>query len=148
MPRADWLERARGRFVGLLMDDDELVPDFLQAVVSRFAEDSSLGVVFTNHYFRANAVLREWRCGLPEGRYDDFLLPLLRYRPVAVSASLMRREVWEQVRSLPDMVTADVVLFVRAALRALDVLLRRSAAHGLPGPRRPAFPRRRAVSRR
>jgi glycosyltransferase involved in cell wall biosynthesis len=111
------LDRTRGRFVGLLMDDDELRPDFLRTVVSCFDEDSTLGVVFTNHYFRADGALRERDCELPEGRYEKFLLDLLRYRPVAVSASLMRREVWEQVRPLPDLLTADVVLHVRAALR-------------------------------
>jgi glycosyltransferase involved in cell wall biosynthesis len=110
------LDRARGRFVGLLMDDDELAPDFLETVVSRFADDPSLGVVFTNHYFRTEGALRKRKCALPEGRHDDFLLDLLRYRPVAVSATLMRHDVWEQVRPLPDVVTADVVLHVRAAL--------------------------------
>lgn len=111
------LDRAEGRLIGLLMDDDELAPDFLQAVVSRFREDSSLGVVFTNHYFRAGGALRERKCDLAEGRHEDFLLDLLRYRPVAVSAALMRREVWADVRPLPDVLTADVVLHVRAALR-------------------------------
>jgi glycosyltransferase involved in cell wall biosynthesis len=110
------LDRARGRFVGLLMDDDELMPGFLRTVVSQFERDPSLGVVFTNHYFRDGGRLRERACGLAEGRYEDFLLPLLRYRPVAISASLVRRELWAGVRPLPDLLTADVVLQVRAAL--------------------------------
>jgi hypothetical protein len=35
--------------------------------------------------------------------------------PVAVSAAVMRREVWEQVSPLPDLQTSDVVMHLRAA---------------------------------
>src|SRR2546425_3765166 len=43
------LDRADGRLLGLLMDDDRLLPGFVRSTVSQFEEDPSLGVVFTNH---------------------------------------------------------------------------------------------------
>jgi hypothetical protein len=41
---------------------------------------------------------------------------LLQHRPVAVSAAVMRRDIWEQVRPLPDLLTADMVAHIRIAL--------------------------------
>lgn len=109
------LDRSRGGLVGLLMDDDRLLPGYLESTVPAFAEDRSLGVAFTNHQFDDGGELRERASALPAGRYDSFLLPLLEHMPVPVSSALMRREVWEQVRPLPALATADVVLHVRAA---------------------------------
>jgi glycosyltransferase involved in cell wall biosynthesis len=116
---ANWnalLDRARGRYVGLLMDDDRLLSGFLERTVARLEADPCLGVAFTNHYFDRAGSLRPRECALPDGRHERFLASYLRHMPVAVSAALMRREVWEQVRPLPDLLTADVVLHVRAAL--------------------------------
>jgi hypothetical protein len=110
------LNSARGQIIGLLMDDDWLLPGFVASATSRFTADDQLGMVFTNHYFQRGTRLYERRCTLREGRYDDFLFLLLAHKPVAVSAALMRREVWQQVRPLPDLLTADVVMHVRAAL--------------------------------
>lgn len=110
------LDRCAAPLVGLLMDDDELLPGFLPAVLERFKAEPDLGVVFTDHVFRdANDTWRR-ECGLAAGRYDDFVLPLMKHRPVAVSAAVMRRDVWAQVRPLPDMLTADMVMHLRIAL--------------------------------
>lgn len=110
------LDRAGGRFLALLMDDDRLLPGFVRSTASLFEQDPSLGVVFTNHLFDDGERPRERRCSLAEGRYEPFLPHLLEHMPVAVSATLMRREVWEMVRPLPDLNTADLVMHVRAAL--------------------------------
>jgi GT2 family glycosyltransferase len=111
------LDRARGSLVGLLMDDDRLLPGYLESVVDRFDRDPSLGVVFTDIYFSDGKRLRRRRCDLPPGRYENFLLPLLEHnKPVVPSAALMRAEVWQAVRPLPDLQTADVVMQIRAAL--------------------------------
>jgi glycosyltransferase involved in cell wall biosynthesis len=109
------LDRARGRYVGLLMDDDRLLPGFLEETVARLDRDPRVGVAFTNHHFDRDGSLRDRRCALRDGRHDDFLAEYIRHMPVAVSAALMRREVWAGVRPLPDLLTADVVLHARAA---------------------------------
>jgi glycosyltransferase involved in cell wall biosynthesis len=110
------LDRTRGSLVGLLMDDDELLPGFLRAVLERYDASPDLGLVFTNHVFRDGTHSWARECALPPGRHDDFLAPLLTHRPVAVSAAVMRRDVWEQIRPLPDLLTADMVMHVRIAL--------------------------------
>lgn len=110
------LDRARGRYLGLLMDDDRLLPGFLGRTVGLFETDPSLGVIFTNHLLDEDGELRIRRCRLAGGRYERFLGHYLEHMPVAVSAALMRRDVWTRVRPLPDLKTADVVLHVRAAL--------------------------------
>jgi glycosyltransferase involved in cell wall biosynthesis len=109
------LDRSEGELVGLLMDDDRLLPGFLTTVVERFATDPSAGVVFTDHVFDGPGGTTRRRCDLAGGRYPDFLPHLLDHMPVAVSAALMRRGLWEAVRPLPDLKTADVVMHVRAA---------------------------------
>jgi GT2 family glycosyltransferase len=110
------LNAAKGQLVGLLMDDDWLLPGFVSSAVRRFAADQRIGVVFTNHYFHNRNRLYERRCALQDGTYNDFLFLLLAHKPVAVSGTLMRTKVWEQVRPLPDLLTADIVMQVRAAL--------------------------------
>ncbi len=110
------LDRSRGRFVGLLMDDDRLLPGFLRAVVDRFDDDPGLGVVCTNHAFDDGRRIWTRRCRMPAGRQEASPFLLLRHRPMAVSASVMRRQVWQAVRPLPDLLTADVVLHVRTVL--------------------------------
>lgn len=110
------LDQARGTFVSLLMDDDRLLPGFVTSVLSVFQRDPTVQLVFTNHFFDDGTRLQERRCGLPEGRYGEFLPSYLEYMPVAVSAAMMRSDVWQQVRPLPDLKTADIVLHVRAAL--------------------------------
>jgi len=107
------LDRAGGELIGFLHDDDRWLPQFLERVVGHFTTDPALDLVFTNHYLeRAD---RRWlrACPLPAGKYPDFLPQLLRYQPVAVSAALMRRQVWQRVRPLPLICTSDAALFVR-----------------------------------
>ncbi len=109
------LDRARGDLVGLLMDDDRLCPGFVETVVARFDADPSVGLVFTDHYFDDGSGLERRPCALSDGRYERFLAPLIRHNPVAVSAALMRREVWRALRPVPDLHTADIVMHMRAA---------------------------------
>ena len=115
---ANWtaaLDRSQGELVGLLMDDDRLLPGFTKAIRRIFAADPSVGVVFTDHYFGNGKRLWRRSCALPEGRHSDMLSQLLNHNPVSVSAAVMRREVWDAVRPLPDQLTADFVMFARAA---------------------------------
>lgn len=110
------LDRARGRYLGLLMDDDRLLPGFLSAVLDGFEHAGDVGLVCTNHLFSDGT--RTWtrECRLPEGRHDASVFTMLHYRAAAVSATVIRRDVWEAVRPLPDLLTADMVMHVRIAL--------------------------------
>ena len=110
------LDRARGRYLALLMDDDVLAPTFLESCLAGFSS-SEVGVSFSNHYF-VNSRGEKWvrNCRLSHGLHHDFLIDLLRMRPVAVSAAIMRREVWAQVRPLPHILTAD--LYMHASIAA------------------------------
>jgi glycosyltransferase involved in cell wall biosynthesis len=110
------LDRAGGRYRALLMDDDVLLPGFLSATVAALDADPAVGIAFTDHYLDRAGALERRSCALPAGRYDDCVGIILRHRPlVAVSAALMRAEVWEQVRPLPDLLNADLVMHLRAA---------------------------------
>lgn len=111
------LRLARANVVGLLMDDDRLLPGFLHKTLAVMDADSSVDVAFTDHFFDRGGRLYRRACALPTGRYDRFLEPLLRYMPVAVSAALMRRTAYEACLPLPDLLTADVALHVCLAQR-------------------------------
>jgi glycosyltransferase involved in cell wall biosynthesis len=109
------LDRARGRYLALLMDDDRLLPGYLEKTVAALDADPALGVVFTDHLDDEQGTLRRRHCGLAGGRYERFAALYVEHMPVAVSAAAMRREVWAQLRPLPDVGTADVVMHARAA---------------------------------
>lgn len=110
------LDEARGRYRALLMDDDVLLPGFVSATVAALEADPSVGIAFTDHYFDIGGKLRPRNCTLDGGRHENAIPVILRHRPlVAVSAALMRSEVWEQVRPLPDLLNADLVMHLRAA---------------------------------
>jgi glycosyltransferase involved in cell wall biosynthesis len=105
---------AKGEFLAFLMDDDYWLPGFLSTCLSAFDEMPDLGIVFANHFFEnGGRTLRE--CELSAGRHDDFSVKLLRYNPVPISSSLIRREVWDAATPLPDTNAFDFVLWARAA---------------------------------
>jgi glycosyltransferase involved in cell wall biosynthesis len=110
------LDRARGNLLTLLMDDDRWFPGFLEETVQAFDEDPTLGVVFTNHYFEENGRLRLRECPLLPGRYSSFLPWAVRFKPAAASATVMTQDVWRTVRPLPNVLPADVILQLRAAV--------------------------------
>jgi glycosyltransferase involved in cell wall biosynthesis len=110
---------ARGRYIGLLGDDDRLLPGYLEQTVRRLDEDPELGLVFTNYYCEENGNLYRRSTALRDGRYDDFLRSYIEKQRVPMSATLMRREVWtegERAQPLPDDVAPDLFVFTRAAL--------------------------------
>lgn len=110
------LDNARGRYRALLMDDDVLLPRFLSETVQALGADPSVGIAFTDHYYDVAGDLRRRGCSLRGGRHENCVGIILHHRPlVAVSAALMRAEVWEQVRPLPDLLNADLVMHLRAA---------------------------------
>lgn len=108
------LDSMRGGILALLQDDDRWLPGMLARCLPAF-DDPDVGVVFSNHLFDSGD--RAWPRPslLVGGTHHGFLREYLRTRPVAVSAALIRPEVWRDVRPLPDTLAADVVLFARAA---------------------------------
>lgn len=86
--------RARGRFVGLLDEDDRLLPGFLKAVLETFEADATLGVVFTNHLRDVGGTIHPHCLPFRAGRNEAFLLDFLRFLSLLTSSVLMRREVW------------------------------------------------------
>ena len=96
---------ARGRLIGLLDDDDVLLPTFLEEVVARFRADEALDIVFTNHYIDTGSGAAVRRMPVAEGTHRSFLPLMIRHLPAPTSATLMRRHVWKdgETRFRPEM---------------------------------------------
>lgn len=112
------LDSARGRYIGLLDDDDRMLPGYLDATIARLDEDLQVGIVFTNWFHEAGGRLHERKWPLEGGRHDDFLATILRGCPVILSAALMRREVWEEGESrhpVRDDASVDMTVWMRTA---------------------------------
>ena len=110
------LDRSRGQLIGVLCDDDKLLPGYLDRVVSAFEERPKLGVVFTDHFLDDGTRIVRRGCRLAGGHYEEFLEPLLEHLPLTTSSVLMRREVWSETRPLPNLITPEYVIFIRAAI--------------------------------
>lgn len=110
------LARARGRYVGLLMDDDRLLPDYVATVHEVLDSRPAVGIAFTNHFFDdgGNVTLRPEL--IPPGLHRAMLELLVRFNPVPICSTLMRREVLASLLPLPDNHAADFVMMMRAAL--------------------------------
>jgi glycosyltransferase involved in cell wall biosynthesis len=112
------LSEARGRYVGLLDDDDRLLPGYLDATIGRLDADPSAGVAFTNYFYEAGGRLHQRKWPLAGGRHDRFLPAILRGCPIAPSAALIRRAAWEdgeRRHPLRDDTFADATMWMRAA---------------------------------
>lgn len=110
------LSRARGRYVGLLMDDDRLLPEYLAHTRGVLDSRPDVGIVFTNHLFDDGAAVTA-RPELVAPGYHRAILPtLVRFNPVPICATLMRREVLTKLLPLPDNHASDFVMMMRAAL--------------------------------
>jgi hypothetical protein len=110
---------ARGRMLALLDDDDRWLPGFLEAAVAALEREPDVGVVFTDMYLEAGRQRLRRRPALSPGRHDGFLREVLEDCPVAASAALMRREVWEQGEReypLDPSGVGDQTMWIRAAL--------------------------------
>jgi glycosyltransferase involved in cell wall biosynthesis len=112
------LSEARGRYIGLLDDDDRLLPGYLDATIGRLDADPALGVVFTNYFYEAGGRRHKRRWPVEGGRHDDFLPAILRGCPIHPSVALIRREAWEdgeRRHPLRDDTFADMTMWMRAA---------------------------------
>jgi hypothetical protein len=87
--------------------------------VERLDADPAVGVVFTNLYYDAGGRSSVRPCALPGGRHDDLLPEIIRANPVQASATLMRREVWEEGERrypLANASVGDLTMWVRSAI--------------------------------
>lgn len=110
---------ARGRFLGLLDDDDRYLPEFVETAVAHLEADPGVGVVFSNYSYDASGWSRPRPYPLAAGRHERFLPELIRGSPVGVSSALIRREAWEEgERSFPLAAApvGDQAMWIRTAL--------------------------------
>jgi GT2 family glycosyltransferase len=112
------LDGAEGDLLSLCMDDDRIAPTYVAECVAAFDGQPDLGVVFTNHVF-ADRAGQQWarETLVAPGRHEAFARAFVTQKPVAVSAAMIRRSSWRDVRPLPDTAAADMVLFGRIAER-------------------------------
>jgi glycosyltransferase involved in cell wall biosynthesis len=112
------LDRARGRFLGFLHDDDRFLPTYVGTVAGALAADPSIGVVFTDCWLDTGSEpYTRRRIALTGGRYEHFLPQVVRYDYFIPSTTMVRREVWEgSAKAWPDLLPGDLALFVDAAL--------------------------------
>ncbi len=106
-------DRARGQYIAPINDDDCYLPNFLECCLDVFERMPDLGLVFANLYLDDGLHLRVRDCDLAAGRHDAWEYEFMRTLPVPFSASMFRREVWQQIRPLPQTFAADAVLFAR-----------------------------------
>lgn len=113
------MDRATGRFIALLHDDDRWFPRYLANARERFDLDPSLGMVCTTYLLEgADGHLEELADAPPSGRHGGWLPLVLRYHTFIPSSTVLRHEVWEDVRrAWPDVVIGDLVLWIDTAAR-------------------------------
>jgi glycosyltransferase involved in cell wall biosynthesis len=118
------LDRARGRYLGFLHDDDRFLPNYVGTVAECLASDPSVGVVLTDRWIETGFTPHErLPPELPAGRHERFLDHVMRSGRFVPSAAMLRREVWEQSpRGWPDLVCGDLALFVDAAVAGWALL--------------------------
>ena len=75
------LSLARGRYVGLLMDDDRLLPDCVSTLHRVLETHPDVGVAFANHYFERDGLLEPRPELIAGGLHRDMLLTLIEHNP-------------------------------------------------------------------
>jgi glycosyltransferase involved in cell wall biosynthesis len=113
------LKRAQGAFIGILHDDDLLLPGFIEAVLEPLRDDPSLGLAFSGYYVEARDGSHRRRETIPvaPGSHANFLAALVQDTFLVPSATIMRREVWDRGRQVwPDIVVSDYMMYLDAAL--------------------------------
>jgi hypothetical protein len=116
------LERARGRLVHLLHDDDTVRPGFYHRLEPAFRSHPEVGAAVTRHIFADGA--GRWRSLSPlerptAGVLDDWLRSLAAGMRLATPAIVIRREVFEQIGGFDPRIRGgeDWEMYVRVATR-------------------------------
>jgi glycosyltransferase involved in cell wall biosynthesis len=113
------LGHAKGAFIGILHDDDLLLPGFIDGVLEPLREDSSLGVAFSGYCVesRNQSQRRAEQIPVRPGSHSNFLATLVSDTFLVPSVAIMRREVWDRGRhAWPDIIVADYMMYLDAAL--------------------------------
>jgi glycosyltransferase involved in cell wall biosynthesis len=110
------LDRARGRYVGILHEDDEYLPGFLRTTLNVFEREREVGVVFTDCWVAHDGVRRRRGVRVRPGRHDRFLPYLLRHDYFLPSTTVFRREAIQASRRWPESQAADLFLFIDVAV--------------------------------
>jgi hypothetical protein len=117
------LDRARGRYVTVLHDDDRWEPDFLSQMVAILEEHPDVGMACGRAVLDRGGGSADrdgtdrWPMPIPPGRNDD-LLPVLLTEEwfMLLGNTIWRREVWSgPARHWPALCCGDLQLFLSAA---------------------------------
>jgi glycosyltransferase involved in cell wall biosynthesis len=113
------LNRARGRYVSILHDDDRWEPAFLSSLAGVLDRDPEVGLAYcatSVHRYDGTETV-PWPSPLPPGRHDDVLAWLIREEWFLLpSSSLWRHKVWTGAASYwPDLRCADLQFFLSVA---------------------------------
>ncbi|MEZ5075041.1 MAG: glycosyltransferase family 2 protein [Solirubrobacterales bacterium] len=113
------VDRAEGRFIAFLHDDDRWLPGYLEQSRRRFDADRSLGMVCTAYWLeREGDRLEPLPHPPPPGRHVDWLPLAIRHHTFIPSSTVLTRGLWEDVRRpWPEVVIGDLVLWIDAAVR-------------------------------
>ena len=115
------LDRARGRYLAILHDDDWWEPTYLSSLTAVLDADPVVGVAFCDVSRDVEGGAEQegdWPIPLVPGRNEDVLQVLLREEWFLLpSATVLRREVWDGPARewQPDLHTADLQLYLSAA---------------------------------
>jgi glycosyltransferase involved in cell wall biosynthesis len=110
------LDRATGRLIAFLHDDDWWAPDYLATAVGVLDRDPELGLVCTDVWLADDGRLRRRANRPPPGRHDRWLHLVMRHPHFQPTSTVLRREVWERGRRVwPDVGIGDLVLWIDAA---------------------------------
>ncbi|MGA3038653.1 MAG: glycosyltransferase family 2 protein [Vulcanimicrobiaceae bacterium] len=113
------MSQAKGTYIGILADDDELYADHLLRLVAAL-EGSGIGVAHSNIMIRFEAEQdgRRFTSGYNCSTFIEALDPLEVYAssPIAGNAMLVRREVYERAGAFrEDVILADQEIQIRFA---------------------------------
>lgn len=113
------LDQATGDLIAFLHDDDRWLPDHLARACERFEADPSLGMVCSSYWLEYSpGTLEPLPAQPPAGRHRDWLPLVLRYHTFIPSSTVLRRDLWADVRRpWPEVVIGDLVLWIDAAAR-------------------------------
>jgi O-antigen/teichoic acid export membrane protein len=110
----------RGRYVGVLDDDDRYEPEFVAQLVGALEDDPEAGIAFCRDVWEVDGTLHDASNGMPSGRQPDSVRALVSRRwQVQPSRMVIRRSALndaERIQPMPDGVSPDVFVNVRTAL--------------------------------
>jgi hypothetical protein len=113
------LDRARGRYLAVLHDDDWWEPTYLSSMVGALDADPDIGMVCCDVLLDRDGdqAPSQWPIPVSPGRHDhvlDILLPEEWF--LLPNSTVLRREVWTgPARQWPDLCCGDLQVFLSAA---------------------------------